>query len=132
MIYPEFPFSILIHSRTDTGGWQTRRSRPGLSAEASPPRHNGPVLPRADIRYPKLPLLRPNSQTLLPTPQRPRRDLLRAALGLSRRQRQRRNLPQHADKQPPRQMALRQEQPVVACMLDQSSAGFHQPLLQTG
>jgi hypothetical protein len=32
----------------------------------------------------------------------------------------------------PRQMALRQQEPVVAGMLYQSAAGFHQPLLQAG
>jgi len=31
-----------------------------------------------------------------------------------------------------RQVTLRQQQPVVTCMLDQASAGLHQPLLQAG
>jgi len=45
------------------------------------------------------------------------------ALTLSRRRRQRRDLPQHAGKQPPRQMPFGQQQPVVARMLDETSAG---------
>ena len=40
--------------------------------------------------------------------------------------------PQHACEQAPRQMTLRQEQPVVASMLYQPAAGLHQPLLQAG
>ena len=64
--------------------------------------------------------------------QRHHRNLLRFALALSRRRRQRRDLPQHAGEQPPRQMALRQQQPVVPGMLDEPSAGLHQPLLQAG
>jgi hypothetical protein len=38
--------------------------------------------------------------------------------------------PQYASEQAPRQVALRQEQPLVASMLYQPSAGLHQPLLQ--
>jgi hypothetical protein len=45
-------------------------------------------------------------QTLPPPPQRHHRNLLRSALALSRRGRQRRDLPQHAGKQPPRQMPV--------------------------
>jgi len=40
------------------------------------------------------------------------------------------NPPHHASKQVPRQMALRQQQPVIASVLDQPPAGLHQPLLQ--
>jgi len=47
-------------------------------------------------------------------------------------QRQSLQAPQYAPEQAPRQVALRQQQPIVAGMLDQPPAGFHQPLLQTG
>jgi hypothetical protein len=57
------------------------------------------------------------------------RNPLRSALAFSRRRRQGRDLPQHAVKQPACEMALRQEEPVVAGGFDQPSAGFHQPLL---
>lgn len=57
-------------------------------------------------------------------------NLLRSAHTLSRRRRQLGDLPQYAGKHPPRQMALRQPQPIVPCMLDQPSAGFHQSLLK--
>jgi hypothetical protein len=54
------------------------------------------------------------------------------ALGsLSCRQGQRPDPPQHVAEQPPVEMALCQEQPVVAGMLDEPSAGLHEPLLQT-
>jgi hypothetical protein len=42
------------------------------------------------------------------------------------------DLRQHVRKQPPREMALRQQQPVVARMLYEPSAGLDQPLLQAG
>src|ERR1017187_1633254 len=45
---------------------------------------------------------------------------------------QRVNPPDHAHEQPPCEMALCQHQPVVPCVLDQSAARLHQPLLQTG
>jgi hypothetical protein len=51
---------------------------------------------------------------------------------LSHWRRQHRDLPQHAGKQPPRQMPFGQQQPVVARMLDEPSTGLHQPLLQAG
>ena len=71
-------------------------------------------------------------QTLLPLLQRGHRNPLRSALALSRRGRQRRDLPQHAGKQPPRQVTLRQQQPVVAGVFYQPPTGFHQPLLKAG
>src|ERR1039458_4586010 len=51
---------------------------------------------------------------------------------LSRRKRQPRDSPEHTAKQPPRHMALRQQEPVVAGMFHQPSSGLHQPLLQAG
>ena len=45
---------------------------------------------------------------------------------------ERRDPSQRAPKEPPRQMALREEQPIVPGALDQTSAYFHQPLLQAG
>ena len=60
------------------------------------------------------------------------RNLLRPAGRLSGRHRQRHNSLQHAAKQPARQVALRQQQPVVAGGFDQTTPGFHQPLLQAG
>jgi hypothetical protein len=38
---------------------------------------------------------------------------------------------QHAPKQPPREVTLRQQQPIIAGMLDQPPARLDQPLLQT-
>src|SRR6266852_2945308 len=52
------------------------------------------------------------------------------AFALSRWRPQHRDLPQHAAKQPPRQRTLRQQQPVVTCVLNQPSAGLHHPPLQ--
>jgi hypothetical protein len=71
---------------------------------------------------------RPSYQTLIPLP--PfivTENLLRSASRLSRRRRQRcrRDPPQYAAKQPPRQMALASSKPVVTRVLDQPSAGFH-------
>src|SRR6266852_3096266 len=54
------------------------------------------------------------------------------AFALSRWRPQHRDLPQHAAKQPPRQRTLRQQQPVVTCVLNQPSAGLHHPPLQAG
>ena len=81
---------------------------------------------------PEMPFFPTVPQTLFPSPQRRHRNSLPSARALSRRRRQRRDLPQHAGKQPPRQMPLGQQQPVVARMLDQPPAGFYQPLLQAG
>ena len=53
-----------------------------------------------------------------------------AAIGvLPARHRQRPDPPQHLAKQPPRQMTLRQEQPIIAGMFHQPTARLHQPLL---
>ncbi len=49
---------------------------------------------------------------------------------LSGRHRQRRDPPHHASKEPPRQVALCEQQPVIPGVLDQPPAGLHQPLLQ--
>src|SRR5271165_6873274 len=45
---------------------------------------------------------------------------------------QHRDPPHHTPKEPPRQMALRQQQPVIAGVFHQASTGLHQPLLQAG
>src|ERR1035437_9607913 len=50
---------------------------------------------------------------------------------LSRRKRQPGDPPEHVAKQPFRQMALRQQQPIIAGMFHQPSSRLHQPLLQT-
>jgi hypothetical protein len=57
---------------------------------------------------------------------------LRSAGRLSGWHRQRHNPAQHAAKQPPSQMTLRQEEPIVAGVFNQTAPGFHQPLLQAG
>src|SRR5450759_5552137 len=49
---------------------------------------------------------------------------------LSRRKRQSIDPPQHTGKQPPRQMTLRQQQPIIAGMFHQPAARLHQPLLE--
>jgi len=49
---------------------------------------------------------------------------------LPARHRQRIDPPQHLAKQPPVQMSLGQQQPVVPGVLDQSPASLHEPLLQ--
>jgi hypothetical protein len=64
-----FHFQSSIRLAPTPGVLQTRSSSPVLSQKGFPPRRNGPVRPRVDIRYPNLPLLRPNSQTLRPSPQ---------------------------------------------------------------
>jgi len=51
---------------------------------------------------------------------------------LPRCQGQKGDPPHHASKQSPRQVTLGQEEPVVAGLLDQTSAGLYQPLLQAG
>ena len=51
-------------------------------------------------------------------------------LRLPIRHRQGSNPQPHRSEQPPRQMTLRQQQPVVARGLNQTTAGLHQPLLQ--
>src|ERR1019366_374110 len=51
---------------------------------------------------------------------------------LSRRKRQPSDPPEHTAKQPFRQMALRQQQPIIAGMFHQPSTRLHQPLLQAG
>jgi hypothetical protein len=43
---------------------------------------------------------------------------------------QRRDPSQHAPKRPPREVTLRQQQPIITGVLDQTSAYFHQPMLQ--
>ena len=50
---------------------------------------------------------------------------------LSRRKRQPGEPPEHTAKQPFRQVALRQQQPIIAGMFHQPSSRLHQPLLQT-
>jgi len=40
--------------------------------------------------------------------------------------------PHHRPEKPPRQVTLRQQQPVVACVLEQPAARLHQSLLQAG
>ena len=62
----------------------------------------------------------------------PQSKLSRATGCLAGRSRQSGNLPQHRAKQPPRQVALRQHQPVVARVFEQPATGLDQPLLQTG
>ena len=51
-------------------------------------------------------------------------------MALTTRHRQRPDPLHHVTEQPPIQMPLRQQQPVVAGMLDQPPTGLHQPLLQ--
>src|ERR1035437_1699859 len=51
---------------------------------------------------------------------------------LSRRKRQPGDPPEHTAKQPFRQMALRQQQPIIAAFFPQPPAGLPQPLLQAG
>ena len=50
---------------------------------------------------------------------------------LPRRERQRLDPPRHCPEEPPRQMSLRQQQPVIRGVLGQPAARLHQPLLQT-
>ena len=56
--------------------------------------------------------------------------LILVQVTLPARQRQRPDPVQHVTEQPPVQMPLGQQQPVVARVLDQPAAGLHQPLLQ--
>jgi len=79
-----------------------------------------------------MPFVQSIPQTPSPSPDLVTQNLLRSAGRLSRWRRQRHNPLQHAAKQSPRQMTLRQQQPVVPGVLYQPPAGFHQPLLQAG
>src|SRR6266851_9196112 len=54
-----FHFQSSIRLAPTPGVLQTRSSSPVLSQKGFPPRRNGPVRPRVDIRYPNLPVLRP-------------------------------------------------------------------------
>jgi hypothetical protein len=84
-------------------------------------------------KHPKITFFRPSSQTPLSTPDTLRHgNRLCLTLRLSRWRRQRCDPPQHSAEEPARQMTLRQQQPVVAGVLEQAAAGFHQPLLQAG
>src|ERR1017187_6900556 len=65
-------------------------------------RREGAVSHLVGTQRPKMPFFRSILPTLLPELQHRHRNLLRFALALSRRRRQRRDLPQHAGKQPPR------------------------------
>jgi hypothetical protein len=53
-------------------------------------------------------------------------------LQLPRWQRQRCNPPYHAPKEPSREVAFRQQQPIAPGVLYRPAAGLHQPLLQAG
>ena len=101
-----------------------------------PFRSNGEdlVVPADPLPRPKshdLPDLKSISQT--PPPSTPLLQIGFAWLPcLSDWQRQSLHPPQHASKQAPREMALCQQQPLVASVLDQPPACLHQPLLQAG
>lgn len=56
----------------------------------------------------------------------------RRVADLPRRQRQCLDPSQHGPQQTPREVAFRQQQPIVAGMLDQPPTRLHQPLLQAG
>src|SRR5664279_2069325 len=86
--------------------------------------------PSAPARVPQL-LPRPFRPVLSDTSPSPRDSgsISRPQPQLSRRKRQHGDPPHHAPKEPPRQMALRQQKPVVAGMFHQPSAGLHQSLL---
>ena len=51
---------------------------------------------------------------------------------LSRRRCERLAAPHHGPEKPPREVTLRQQEPVIACVLHQPSARLHQSLLQAG
>ena len=88
--------------------WQTTTSEPGFSA-------------RQPILQTPLLSLAPLSAVFI-----------FQALRLPRWQRQHRDASHHTPNQPLRQMAFRQQKPVVAGMLYQPSTCLHQPLLQAG
>src|ERR1035437_5850012 len=131
-IYPEFPFSMLIRTSTGTRRFAKRSSSSVLVQGA----FHDPQRTSSASRWHKTPetdaFPTEFSDTYPFASLSRHRNLLRSAGCLSRWRRQRRDAPQHAAKKPPRQMTLRQQQPVVARVLDQTSAGFHQALLQAG
>ena len=115
---PEFPFSNLCIVSPTVAVCQTESSRPVLSPKGFPRRREGPVSRLAATQRPEMPVFQRNSQTLLPAPILPAfgsalHCVYPAGTGS-------RDLPQHAGEQPPRQMTLRQQQPVVACVFDQA------------
>jgi hypothetical protein len=92
-------------------------------------RRERPVSRLALTQHREVPFFQSILPTLLPPPQRPHRNRPRSALYLSGCRGQHRDPLQHAAKEPSRQMTLREKQPVVAGVLDQAAAGFHQALL---
>src|ERR1035441_5582491 len=95
-------------SVSNCSSWQTTTAEPGFSARA------------ADTSDTALTLSRLSAV------------LIFQAFRPPRWHRQSLNPPQHASEQAPREMALRQQKPVVTGMLYQPPAGLHQPLLQAG
>lgn len=105
---PGFPFWVVIQHRTNTKRSTNASSSPNWSAKRFPRCRNWPVLPHAVTQRPKMPFFQSIPQTVLLPSILPRhRNPLRLAGRLSRGRWQRRDPPQHASKEPARQMALR-------------------------
>ena len=96
-----------------------------------PPIFAGPAFRSGPVK-----VFRQRRAAPLPTPLRPclsatPRSGCSALAALASRHRQRPDPPQHLAEQLPVQMPFGQEQPVVVGMLDEPTAGLHQPMLQT-
>jgi hypothetical protein len=65
---PGFPFSVLIHRRTDTRGFANPKFEPEFEPGGLSITRNASVLPRVGIKHLKQAFFRPSYQTLIPLP----------------------------------------------------------------
>jgi hypothetical protein len=130
-----FHFESRFRLAPASGGLQTRSSSSVLSPRGFSRPRNGPVLPRVGIKHPKLMVFQPSSQTLTPLPPYLVTEIcsaLRAAypagdgsVAILFSMLPNCQTAAASDDSPPAATSS-------ARVLDQTSAGFHQALLQTG
>src|SRR5207302_5367579 len=131
--YPEFPFWILHSSDISNLALEFLLQRyppPAFPVRGPPRRPRKPVCALLGPSTLGMAALAPSSWTLLPPPTLAASVAAVKAL-LSRWHRQCRKPPHNHPEQSPRQVSLRQQQPVIPRMLHEPPARFHQPLLQT-
>ena len=122
-----------VHARTGAQCFANASSAMFLSAETFWAVLLSPVQPRLGAETAKAGVFRRILRHLyLPLPPRHRTCSVPCSCLSRRRRQQRGDLVQHATEEPPRQVTLRQQQPIVAGMFNQTASGFHQPLLQAG
>jgi hypothetical protein len=106
--------------------------RPSFQSSEPPAPTEGATLAAPENAKVRNGLSRPIASTrFLPLPARGTKS---SSVGSSLPRRGRKGLDpaRHGSEQSPRRMTLRQKQPIIPGMPHQPSAGFHQPLLQTG